>query len=666
MLLAVIPFGVQAAPMELGYQGRLLSSDGTPVEGTKTITFALYTDADVTDPTQQPSVPPVWTEDQTLALSRGFYATQLGVVTPLTSDLFDGDPLWLLLTVDGEPLLPLQKVTSVAYAIRADTATNVVGGTVDASRISVNGNSVVDSNGQIDLASAIPPCQPGEVLQWDGNNNTWGCGAVSGTLSAGAGIDLTGSTISLGPCPNDGDVWKVVGGAWVCAPDANSGGTITGVAAGTGLAGGGASGDVTLSIANGGVGTAQLKAGAVSTGKIANGAVTNPKIAANSIGSGKIADGTIATADLADGAVTTAKMGFSHRLTLNDNLASGVYDDATSNAPYSQISADSFHTNGLGVGQIFIEGQAIDSNSTIYIGAGLAGGQPAEPVVLGGNVTVNGDTTLGGAVTVNDGVFSSWATRGAGLYGAGGATGLVANGWFEEGTKGWTGWSGVTLKTGQLDSAGGTAWAENKAATRADLRSADLIPVNPDLTYTVHAAFRWDPNNPGSAGVIYLRLLQYDASGSWIGDRNLGVEGVNLTDHNWHTYSRSVGKGSGRAFATGTRYVRLRALLNWGSVAGNKVYQVTGLALTQGLATNDGVVDLQMHRVTASCTGINCTTGSPSCPAGEHVISGGCAFTNCPQNGLDHNYPDSTLTKWICQSNQCSSTVGYAICANVR
>lgn len=73
------------------------------------------------------------------------------------------------------------------------------------------------------------------------------------------------------------------------------------------------------------------------------------------------------------------------RLLIKTDVVSGVYDDANSNAPYSRIDADGFHTNGIGVGQMFIEGRAIDANTYIQIGGGLAGGQTTQDVVLGNN-----------------------------------------------------------------------------------------------------------------------------------------------------------------------------------------------------------------------------------------------------------------------------------------
>ena len=65
-------------------------------------------------------------------------------------------------------------------------------------------------------------------------------------------------------------------GTVTCQTD-TTGGTITGVAAGTGLSGGGTTGSVSLAIAAGGVGTTELAASSVTTAKIIAGAVTMSK-----------------------------------------------------------------------------------------------------------------------------------------------------------------------------------------------------------------------------------------------------------------------------------------------------------------------------------------------------------------------------------------------------
>jgi hypothetical protein len=63
---------------------------------------------------------------------------------------------------------------------------------------------------------------------------------------AGFADDTDNDALGALACPN-GQVAKRVGGAWACADDLDSGGDITGVAAGTGLTGGGTSGTVTVS-----------------------------------------------------------------------------------------------------------------------------------------------------------------------------------------------------------------------------------------------------------------------------------------------------------------------------------------------------------------------------------------------------------------------------------
>ncbi len=130
-------------PQKLGYQGRLLKADGTPEIGSVAITFAIY-DAETVGTLQ-------WSEVQPVELTNGFYSVFVGDQTPFPTDrnIFDGRPLWLEVTVGSSaPLTPRQRIASVAYAL---TATNLTGGTVNATSLSVSGP--VSTSGTVSAGS---------------------------------------------------------------------------------------------------------------------------------------------------------------------------------------------------------------------------------------------------------------------------------------------------------------------------------------------------------------------------------------------------------------------------------------------------------------------------------------------------------------------------------
>jgi len=284
----------------------------------------------------------LWSEDQTLGLTDGFYATQLGAVTPIDSVILDTTGLWLSITVAGEQLTPLQKIGSVAYALHADTAKNLSGGSVDASSLTVNGVDLVDGTGQLNTGSLLPTCGPGDVLQWNGT--VWDCGSVSGSISAGAGVQINSGTISLGSCPS-GEVWKSNGASWVCAADNDTlttwsnlagipadladGDANTTYAAGTGITITGGNNAI-----NSTLGTS------IDSSEIVDGAITNADLANNAVTAAKISDGTITTADIANNAITGAK------------IANGTITGADLASPLAlsgQFSAVGFDKTGDGL-----------------------------------------------------------------------------------------------------------------------------------------------------------------------------------------------------------------------------------------------------------------------------------------------------------------------------
>lgn len=280
----------------LFYQGLLFDPNGSPIEGTLPMTFRIYTSS--TGGT------PLWEETQSIALSEGIFTAELGGTTTFPVALFDEETLYLGIQIAGESeLSPRSALFSVPFAQQCEEA-------ITAKSLA---NNIVTSQSMT----------PGAIL-----SAHMAAGAVGSRELSSTGVTAGTYTLATVTVDASGRITSAASG--VLAP--SSGGTITGVIAGTGLTGGGLGGTVGLSVATGGIGNAQLADGSVTTTKLGAGAVGLNALGANSVDTTKIVDGTITGADVSS----------STSLTLQGLVlkAFGTSSGQTSEARFQELDAN--------------------------------------------------------------------------------------------------------------------------------------------------------------------------------------------------------------------------------------------------------------------------------------------------------------------------------------
>jgi len=113
------PFTPTDGEPSLHYQGRLLDpATGNPrSDGTYPMVFSLYTVASAGSP--------LWTETKDVSVSDGIFSTLLGDTNVLNPAIFNGQELWLGITVGADPQMtprqPLVYVPHAFYALNSDT-----------------------------------------------------------------------------------------------------------------------------------------------------------------------------------------------------------------------------------------------------------------------------------------------------------------------------------------------------------------------------------------------------------------------------------------------------------------------------------------------------------------------------------------------------------------
>jgi hypothetical protein len=127
---------VQAAvPSRVTHQGRLFDANDAPIDDTLSMTFKLYDAQGVA----------VWTESHSVTFTDGYYAVELGSMSPLDSATLGANGLMLGVQVGSDPeLTPRSRINGVPFALVAKDAV----GEIHPTAIFIGDQPVVDASGQ--------------------------------------------------------------------------------------------------------------------------------------------------------------------------------------------------------------------------------------------------------------------------------------------------------------------------------------------------------------------------------------------------------------------------------------------------------------------------------------------------------------------------------------
>ncbi|QQS36603.1 MAG: hypothetical protein IPM56_01215 [Ignavibacteriales bacterium] len=239
-LFSVINIFSQGIPGTINYQGVLKDNSGVVVpDGDYNITFRIYL--------VSAGGVEVWSETKSVPVYGGVFSTVLGSVNPINIDF--NVQLYVGISIASDPeLTPRIQLTSVPYSLISKT---VPDNSLTANKIN-SGEVVKSVNGLKDNVNIV-----------------------------------AGTNVTITPVGNN---------ITISSTGTGGGGTITGVSAGTGLFGGGTSGNVTLSVQASGI--------------------TNTLLANNSVTSNKIVDGTLVAADISTNQLVKSFNGLKDSVTL--------------------------------------------------------------------------------------------------------------------------------------------------------------------------------------------------------------------------------------------------------------------------------------------------------------------------------------------------------------
>ncbi|MBW1646173.1 MAG: hypothetical protein JRJ56_07605 [Deltaproteobacteria bacterium] len=271
-----------AVPGAVTFQGKLADADGVAVgDGTYTMHFAIYSAA--------AGGTALWEETQEVPVTGGVYNVKLPADpdgNPLPASLLDNAALYLGIQVGADSeMVPRQEITAIFYALKAGDAETLNGMAAADFAAAHHGHAAEDiTSGTLDEARIPAVIARDAEITWsnlagipadiaDGDDvglTTETDPTVPASLKDGVswneisgippdiadGDDVGGLTAETDPTVpaslKDGVSWSELAdipAGFADGKDDDSGGTITGVIAGSGLAGGGTTGEVTLQVA---------------------------------------------------------------------------------------------------------------------------------------------------------------------------------------------------------------------------------------------------------------------------------------------------------------------------------------------------------------------------------------------------------------------------------